>query len=99
MATHLRDRKPSGDLPARIVAQAAREVLQSMNSDIPFVISNGHFVDRMKELFLQDLNNFWILAGLYWHGGENERTRCRLERMEMENPIFPEIDPLVFARL
>ena len=97
MATHLRDRRPSGDLRARIAAQAAREVLQSMNSDIPFVISNGHFVDRMKELFLQDLNNFWILAGLYWHGGDNERTRCRLERMEMENPIFPEMDPLVFA--
>jgi len=97
MATHLRDRRSDNALYMRIVAQASREVLQAMNSDVPFVISNGHFVDRMKELFLKDLENFWILAGLYWHGGDNERTRCRLGRMEMENPIFPDIDPIVFA--
>ncbi len=97
MSTDLRDRRSDSELHRRIVAQACREVLQSMNSDVPFVISNGHFVDRMKELFLKDVENFWILAGLYWHGGENEQTLCRLERLEMENPIFPDVDPYVFA--
>jgi 1,4-alpha-glucan branching enzyme len=69
-----------------------------MNSDIPFVISNGHFVDRMKEFFFEDLERFWILASLYWKGSDRpDLTACRLQRLEMENPIFPEIDPCAFA--
>jgi hypothetical protein len=52
----------------------------------------------MKEFFFEDLERFWILTGLYWNSGDRpELTECRLQRLEMENPIFPEIDPCAFA--
>jgi hypothetical protein len=51
----------------------------------------------MKELYLNDLERFWILANLYWHGGDNEASRCRLREMELSNPIFPSIVPETFA--
>ena len=99
MASDLKANRQDDQLAKRIVSQAAREALQAMNSDIPFVISNGHFVDRMKEFFFEDLERFWILANLYWNGGDRpELTECRLQRLEMENPIFPEIDPCAFAQ-
>ena len=98
MASDLKANRQDDQLAKRIVSQAAREVLQSMNSDIPFVISNGHFVDRMKEFFFEDLERFWILANLYRNGGDRpDLTACRLQRLEMENPIFPKIDPYAFA--
>jgi len=98
MASDLKANRQNDQLAKRIVSQAAREVLQSMNSDIPFVISNGHFVDRMKEFFFEDLERFWILANLYRNSGDRpELTACRLQRLEMENPIFPKIDPGAFA--
>ncbi len=97
MATDLAQNQPENQIAKRIVAQAGRELLQAMNSDIPFVISNGHFVDRMKELFLEDLQRFWILQGLYWGKNyENPAVQCRLNNLEMTNPIFPEIDPFQF---
>jgi len=99
MASDLKTNRQDDQIAKRIVRQAAREVLQAMNSDVPFVISNGHFVDRMKEFFFQDLERFWILAGLYWNsGGMSDLTICRLRRFEMENPIFPEVDPFAFIR-
>jgi len=98
MASDLKTNRQGDQLAKRIVSQAAREVLQAMNSDIPFVISNGHFVDRMKEFFFEDLERFWILASLYWNVGDRpDLTACRLQRLEMENPIFSEIDPCAFA--
>jgi 1,4-alpha-glucan branching enzyme len=98
MAADIKANRQEDQLAKRIVSQAAREVLQSMNSDIPFVISNGHFVDRMKEFFFEDLERFWILASLYWKGGKMPGlTACRLQRLEMENPIFSKIDPFAFA--
>ncbi len=98
MASHMRDHERQNDVARRIVAQAGREVLQSMNSDIPFVISNGHFVDRMKEYYLEDLERFWILASIYWdRDRQSPSNLCRLENLEMTNPIFPAIDPETFA--
>ena len=98
MATDLLSNRPDDQIARRIAAQAARELLQAMNSDIPFVISNGHFVDRMKELYLEDLERFWILQGLYWgRNYEDQAVRCRLEHLEMTNPIFPGIDPGCFV--
>ncbi len=80
-------------LHRRMAAQASRELLQAMNSDIPFVISNGHFVDRMKELFFTHLRRFWRLASLFWNLEEDqEGARAHLEAMERENPIFPSMD-------
>ncbi len=92
MMEDFRKHRHSDELCARIVKQAIREVLQSMNSDIPFVISNGHFVDRMKEFFFDDLERFWKLASLYWNDDLDPDLRsCLLRRLEMENPIFPDI--------
>ena len=99
MASHWKNKEPDNETARRIVAQAAREVLQSMNSDIPFVISNGHFVDRMKEYFFEDLERFWILAAIFWDKNRNSTTNeCRLKKLEMTNPIFPELDPEVFSK-
>ncbi len=98
MANNLKAEANDDPVARRILAQAAREVLQSMNSDIPFVISNGHFVDRMKEYFFEDLERFWILASIYWDKDRNSPSNlCRLENLEMTNPIFPDIDPEVFV--
>ncbi len=98
MARDMVDNRRNDPIARRIVAQAEREVLQSMNSDIPFVISNGHFVDRMKELFFEDLERFWRLVNLYWKGRSGPGSwsgdaLCILRRLELENPIFPEIEP------
>ncbi len=98
MAAHWKERAHDDATARRIVAQAGREVLQSMNSDIPFVISNGHFVDRMKEYFFEDLERFWILASIFWDEHRDSETNlCRLGNIERTNPIFPEIDPDVFV--
>ncbi|NPA94651.1 MAG: DUF1957 domain-containing protein [Thermodesulfobacteria bacterium] len=97
MASHWKKEAVGDEIARRIVAQAGREVLQSMNSDIPFVISNGHFVDRMKEYFFEDLERFWILASIYWDHDRNSPSNiCRLENLERTNPIFPVLDPEVF---
>jgi len=97
IATEIRNSRRNDEFAVRAGAQAAREVLQAMNSDIPFVISNGHFVDRMKEFYLGDLERFWIAAALFWHGGHNETALCRLKELEAANPVFPDINPEVFA--
>lgn len=77
-------------LRKRIVKQAAREALQAMNSDIAFVISNGHFVENMKELFFNFLERFWKLHSMYWNFTEERDLEAKLSRMELENPIFAE---------
>ena len=77
------------ELKGRIFRQATREVLQAMNSDIAFVISNGHFVDRMKEFFFDSLERFWILYSTYWNLEDEVDLEARLLRLELENPIFP----------
>ncbi len=92
MLSDFHQNRREDEVAARIVKQAKREVLQSMNSDIPFVISNGHFVDRMKEFFFDDLERFWKLASLYWNVDMDQALRaCLLRRLEMENPIFQEM--------
>ncbi len=98
MASDMRDQARQDEIARRIVAQAGREVLQAMNSDIPFVISNGHFVDRMKEYYFEDLERFWLLASIYWDKDrKSQSNQCRVRNLEMTNPIFPAIDPEIFA--
>ena len=99
MAKDLNQTSKEDEIARRIVAQAAREALQAMNSDIPFVISNGHFIDRMKEYFFEDLERFWLLASIYWDTSRNSSTNvCRLENLEKTNPIFPTINPEIFSK-
>lgn len=82
----------------RVLAQAGRQLMLAMSSDLPFVISNGHFVDRMKEQFFTALRHFWHLSAMFWRvrdGGEPDLGVVRA--LEIENPIFPDLDPDWFA--
>ena len=88
-------------LQGRILAQAARQLMLAMSSDLPFVISNGHFVDRMKEQYFTALRVFWRLVDLYnknRNGGE-EVDEEFLRNLELEQCIFPDLKPEWFARL
>jgi predicted glycosyl hydrolase (DUF1957 family) len=97
MASHARAGEPT-ELGRRVLAQAAREVLLAQNSDVGFVISNGHFVDKMKEMFFTSLENFWRLSTMYWElAAGRPPDEIALRNMEVGSSIFPEIDPLVFA--
>ena len=83
----------------RMLKQMARELLLSQNSDAGFNISNGHFIDRMKDMFFQNLNNFWTLANMfveYMNNGTYDEIRLR--KTERAEQIFPSIDPFVWAR-
>jgi predicted glycosyl hydrolase (DUF1957 family) len=97
MANHARE-NPPGEVGWRVLKQAAREVLLSENSDAPFVISNGHFVDRMKEMFFTSLENFWRLSTMYWElTAGRPPDEIALRNMEIGSPVFPEVDPLLYA--
>ena len=83
----------------RILAQAGREVLWAMNSDLGFVISNGHFVDKMKEFFFEALERFWSLREMARRLLSGETIDEGLFReIELTRPIFPDLNPEVFAR-
>ncbi len=97
MANHAKGHEPS-EVGRRVLAQAAREMLLSQNSDVAFVISNGHFVDRMKEMFFTSLENFWRLSTMYWElAAGRPPDEIALRNMEVGSPIFPEADPLLYA--
>ena len=69
------------DLERRVLAQAARQLMVATSSDLPFVISNGHFVDRMKEQFCGNLRGFYDLCEEYRRlraGAEIDLKRLRL---------------------
>ena len=70
------------------------------SSDLPFVISNGHFVDRMKEQFCGNLRGFYSLTEDYarLRRGENI-DEDRLRSLELENPLIPNLKPEWFAKL
>ncbi len=90
----------ANELQNRLLCQAARQLMLAMSSDLPFVISNGHFVDRMKDLFFDALRGFWRLSSEFWQaqdGGDidEEYLRC----LELENCLFPDLDPNWFATL
>ncbi len=83
----------------RILRQASREVLWAMNSDLAFVISNGHFVDKMKGFFFEALERFWELheMGRKRMAGEPV-DESRLQELEATRPIFPEINEGVWQK-
>lgn len=92
---------PQGDgLTQRLLKQAGRMLMLASSSDLPFVINNGHFVDRMKGQFLNALRDFWILrdellasdAG----GPASPQALALLRRLEIEVTLFPNLDPSVF---
>lgn len=90
----------SNDLERRLLAQAARQLMVATSSDLPFVISNGHFVDRMKEQFCGNLRAFYDLCEdvrSLRQGGQIDELRLR--SLELENCLLPNLDPKWFAAL
>ncbi len=83
------------DLPQRALRQAGRQLMVAMSSDLPFVISNGHFVDRMKAQFFQCLGEFWSLHQELSQGLPIDEARLR--RLEIENCLFPDLNPRGFS--
>ena len=86
------------DLQRRVLAQAARQLMVATSSDLPFVISNGHFVDRMKEQFCGNLADFYTLCEEFRRlkaGAEIDLQRLR--SLELENNLIPEMDPTWFG--
>lgn len=84
---------PDGPI-RRILCQAARQLMVAMSSDLPFVISNGHFVDRMKGQFFGALADFWRLSEMFWLAHEGQEVELELVRhLELVNCIFPRVNP------
>lgn len=82
----------------RILSQMARQLLLSQNSDHGFNMSNGHFVDRIKDMFFEDLDNFWVLANMFVkYMNEGEYNEVTLRKLERNLHIFPVIDPFAWA--
>ena len=92
-ATH----PPDGPV-RRILCQAARQLMVAMSSDLPFVIANGHFVDRMKDQFFGALGDFWRLSEMYWRARQGEDVELEFVRhLELVNCLFPRVNPDWFA--
>lgn len=88
----LSQKGPDDPLFYRIVQQAAREVLWAMNSDLAFVISNGHFMDKMKEFFFEALERFWELYDMARRRMAGQPfEEARLFEIEATRPLFPRI--------
>lgn len=86
------------DLQRRVLAQAARQLMVATSSDLPFVISNGHFVDRMKDQFCGNLADFYTLCEEFRRlkaGAEIDLQRLR--SLELENNLIPDLDPTWFG--
>jgi predicted glycosyl hydrolase (DUF1957 family) len=82
----------------RLARQAGRELLLAQNSDVPFVISNGHFVDAMRQMTIDNLEHFWRLAGMFWRAADGQNVdEVYLASLEYDHPIFPKLDPTDWA--
>lgn len=88
------EQAPQDELSQRALRQAGRQLMVAMSSDLPFVISNGHFIDRMKEQFFQSLRDFWTLHQDILQGRVDSGL---LRQLEIENCIFPGLTPKHFA--
>jgi 1,4-alpha-glucan branching enzyme len=86
------------ELQKRVLAQAARHLMVASSSDLPFVISNGHFVDRMKDQFCGNLRSFYDLCEDFQRlkaGGDIDHHRLR--SLELEVNLMPDLDPRWFS--
>ena len=95
-----KDGGADNELQKRVLAQAARQLMIATSSDLPFVISNGHFVDRMKEQFCGNLRGFYDLCEDYQRlRAGHSFDESRLRSLELENPLIANMDPGWFASL
>lgn len=88
------------ELQRRVLAQAARQLMVATSSDLPFVISNGHFVDRMKGQFCDNLRGFYDLCEDFTRlQNGQDIDHKRLRSLELENNLIPHLDPDWFRAL
>lgn len=88
------------DLQRRVLAQAARCLMVATSSDLPFVISNGHFVDRMKDQMCGNLRAFYALCEDYQRlRAGQDIDHARLRSLELENCLLPNLRPEWFQSL
>ena len=88
------------DMQRRVLAQAARQLMVATSSDLPFVISNGHFVDRMKGQLCDNLRHFYELCEEFQRLKTGEEIDFkRLRSLELEFNLFPNLDPEWFGAL
>ncbi len=81
-------------LKERFLQHAAREVLLSMASDWPFIISNGTSVSYAERRMKEHIHNFNLV---YENMCRNSVNTEWLTRTEKKTNIFPDIDYRVFG--
>ncbi len=81
-------------LKERFLQHAAREVLLSMASDWPFIISNGTGVSYAERRMKEHIHNFNLV---YENMCRNSVNTEWLTRTEKKTNIFPDIDYRVFG--
>ncbi|MHB2017598.1 MAG: 1,4-alpha-glucan branching protein domain-containing protein, partial [Candidatus Xenobia bacterium] len=89
IAHAVKEKAPSA-MALRLAKQADRELLLAMNSDVPFVISNAIFVDRMRQMTIDNLEAFYRLANMFWQALDGHPVdEVFLQTLEYEHAIFP----------
>ncbi len=90
---------PSHGWRARVVKQAARELLLAQSSDWPFIVTMGTQMGYAKQQPLVHLNRFWRLMALWDQETEaiTEDQLRDIQQMEDRDNVFPEVNPAVFA--
>ncbi len=92
----LADRFPDQtSLKERFLQHAAREVLMSMASDWPFIISNGTSVNYAERRMKEHIHNFNLV---YENMCRNSVNTEWLTRTEKKTNIFPDIDYRIFGK-
>ena len=81
-------------LKERFLQHAAREVLLSMASDWPFIISNGTSVSYAERRMKEHIHNFNLV---YENMCRNSVNTEWLTRTEKKTNIFPDIDYRIFG--
>lgn len=79
----------------RALNQAARELLLAQSSDWPFMIKNGNAALYAEKRLTGHIQNFLSLHREISGGAINSAS---LERLEMRNSLFPDIDYRIFGR-
>ncbi|WP_258359514.1 glycoside hydrolase family 57 protein [Moorella sulfitireducens] len=92
---HLANRyQNAAGLLLRALNQAARELLVAQSSDWAFIMKTGTMVDYAVSRTKKHLLNFWDLARSI---NKNDLDPEKVQAMEEDNNIFPDINYRVFA--
>lgn len=93
LATHHHTPSP---LQKRVLNQASRELLLAQSSDWAFIMKTGTMVDYALRRTKSHLNQFTDLIHML---NEDQIDEQRLNKYELENNIFPEIDYRMYQEI